>query len=199
MASQHPLRILSLDGGGVRGLASLHILKELMAQVRRQLQLEHRLGPRVPDLRPCDYFDLICGTSTGGLIALMLGRLRYVSYYGEDMIFCTGLTWLLQDIEMAIKHYCQLSEAIFTSTSPNPRALFDHRVLEECVKRVIREAPISIPLPMLFRASMPKTKKFALIGLFYCGLFVTIAAILRVIFIATVSHPNQRGSCPFWI
>ena len=28
-----PLRILSLDGGGVRGISSLYILKELMAQV----------------------------------------------------------------------------------------------------------------------------------------------------------------------
>jgi patatin-like phospholipase/acyl hydrolase len=28
--------------------------------------------------RPCEYFELICGTSTGGLIAIMLGRLRMV-------------------------------------------------------------------------------------------------------------------------
>jgi patatin-like phospholipase/acyl hydrolase len=28
--------------------------------------------------RPCDYFDLIGGTSTGGLIAIMLGRLGMV-------------------------------------------------------------------------------------------------------------------------
>jgi patatin-like phospholipase/acyl hydrolase len=75
-----PLRILSLDGGGVRGISSLYILKELMAQAARQQAVDRPNEPRsVP--RPCEVFDMICGTSTGGLIALMLGRLEMVSPY----------------------------------------------------------------------------------------------------------------------
>ena len=77
MGTQDPLRILSLDGGGVRGISSLYMLKDLMAQVNRQYPLDH---PDEPALRPCDGVDLICGTSTGGLIALMLGRLEMVPY-----------------------------------------------------------------------------------------------------------------------
>jgi patatin-like phospholipase/acyl hydrolase len=72
-----PLRILSLDGGGVRGMSSLYILKEIMAQVSRQQALDRPNEPRSTP-RPCDVFDMICGTSTGGLIALMLGRLEMV-------------------------------------------------------------------------------------------------------------------------
>jgi len=64
-----PIRLLSLDGGGVKGLAILLILKRIMRTVQR-----HENLPTMP--RPCDYFDLIGGTSTGGLIAIMLGRLR---------------------------------------------------------------------------------------------------------------------------
>jgi patatin-like phospholipase/acyl hydrolase len=72
-----PLRILSLDGGGVRGISSLYILKELMAQASRQLAADKPDEPSsIP--RPCQVFDMICGTSTGGLIALMLGRLEMV-------------------------------------------------------------------------------------------------------------------------
>jgi patatin-like phospholipase/acyl hydrolase len=72
-----PLRILSLDGGGVRGISSLYILRAVMDQIARENNTE---DPDAPELfpRPCEYFDLICGTSTGGLIALMLGRLRMV-------------------------------------------------------------------------------------------------------------------------
>lgn len=49
-------KILSVDGGGIKGLYSSTILEHL----------EQRFGPL------SDYFDMICGTSTGGLIALCL-------------------------------------------------------------------------------------------------------------------------------
>ena len=68
---EHQPRLLSLDGGGVRGLSSLLILREIMEEIRRQSGAEE-----TP--LPCQYFDLIGGTSTGGLIAVMLGRLRMV-------------------------------------------------------------------------------------------------------------------------
>ncbi|KAK1975038.1 acyl transferase/acyl hydrolase/lysophospholipase, partial [Colletotrichum cereale] len=59
-----PLRILSLDGGGIRGISSLLILEHLMEEMRKAQGLEH-----VP--RPCECFDFIGGTSTGGIIAIM--------------------------------------------------------------------------------------------------------------------------------
>ena len=55
------LRLLSLDGGGVRGLSSLHILKHVMETI----------NPDKPP-KPCDYFDMIGGTSTGGLVLSMV-------------------------------------------------------------------------------------------------------------------------------
>src|SRR4051794_21395394 len=61
------LKLLCLDGGGVRGLSSLYILQELMKQVA--------VDPSNPP-KPCHWFNMIGGTSTGGLIAIMLGRLQ---------------------------------------------------------------------------------------------------------------------------
>jgi patatin-like phospholipase/acyl hydrolase len=49
------LRLLTLDGGGVRGLSALIILEQLMEVV----------NPDAPP-KPCDYFDMIGGTGTGG-------------------------------------------------------------------------------------------------------------------------------------
>lgn len=60
-----PKRILSLDGGGSRGLLSLGFLA----------QLERHLGERSGDpanFRLAHYFDLIGGTSTGAIIATTL-------------------------------------------------------------------------------------------------------------------------------
>lgn len=58
MAKKH-LNLLSLDGGGVRGLSSLLILKHLM----KSIDFKAEIPPK-----PCDYFDMIGGTSTGGYV-----------------------------------------------------------------------------------------------------------------------------------
>ena len=57
-------RILSIDGGGIRGCLTLGYLKKIETIVRLQLNQE--------DAVLSDYFDLIGGTSTGALIAAQL-------------------------------------------------------------------------------------------------------------------------------
>ena len=60
----HPKRVLSLDGGGVRGIFELGVLKILEDELRARSGL--------PDYRLCEYFDFIGGTSTGSIIASAL-------------------------------------------------------------------------------------------------------------------------------
>ncbi|XVF87704.1 hypothetical protein PTKIN_Ptkin18bG0141900 [Pterospermum kingtungense] len=78
------LRILSLDGGGMRGLATVLILKEI----------EKRTGKRMHEL-----FDLICGTSTGGILA-------------------AGLGMRLMSIDRLEEIYRNLGELVFTRREP---------------------------------------------------------------------------------
>jgi len=79
--------ILSIDGGGIKGLIALMQLKEL----------ENKLG-----IKLCNHFDIITGTSTGGLIATMLSLghsvdecIEIYTIHGEKIfdkcLFRTGL------------------------------------------------------------------------------------------------------------
>lgn len=52
---------LLTDGGGIRGVSMLLILDEVM----KRIQHDKRLA--IPP-RPCEYFHLIGGTSTGGYV-----------------------------------------------------------------------------------------------------------------------------------
>jgi len=62
-----PRKILALDGGGIRGVITLGVLKQIEEQLR-----EARGGD--PDFRLSDFFDLVGGTSTGAIIAAGLAR-----------------------------------------------------------------------------------------------------------------------------
>jgi len=111
------IRLLALDGGGVRGLSSLMVLRRLMATV----------DPDAESLpQPCDYFDMIGGTSTGGLIAVMLGRLR-------------------MSVDECIDAYASLSDKVFEKKAHRVnirgqlQGRFDAAALESAIKQILRE------------------------------------------------------------
>jgi calcium-independent phospholipase A2 len=75
-------RVLCLDGGGVRGLIQIEVLR----------QLELRTGAKVTEI-----FDWIVGTSTGGILALglvyakkNLSELRQLYFKLRDHVFSAG-------------------------------------------------------------------------------------------------------------
>ncbi|PHH51573.1 Vegetative incompatibility protein HET-E-1 [Ceratocystis fimbriata CBS 114723] len=111
-----PLRLLSLDGGGVCALSSLLILENIMENIQKSEHLSE-----VP--RPCDRFDFIGGTETGGIIAIMLGRLK-------------------MSIARSIEEYKSLASEIFVpepTPSPTiPTIAFSATRLEAAIKRMIR-------------------------------------------------------------
>ncbi|RSL69739.1 hypothetical protein CEP54_002106 [Fusarium duplospermum] len=121
--------ILSLDGGGAKGLSTLLILQELMERIDRD-------NPP----KPCHVFDMIGGTSTGGFIAIMLGRLE-------------------MSVANCIEAYQHISRHVFRPTfcdkympramrTITGRSMYDCHKLEDVVKNIIQawgEAP-SAPL-----------------------------------------------------
>lgn len=120
------LRVLSLDGGGVKGYTALLILKRVFRTLndvagRNEVAL----------LKPCHVFDLIVGTSTGGIIAAMLGRLEMT-------------------IEEALRQYEKVGKRVFKSGGPagklaralTSRPLFETDDLQAAIRDMIKEKKI---------------------------------------------------------
>ena len=123
MGSNHQnVRLLSLDGGGVKGITSLLILKRLMRVMKDQ-------GGLKSEPRPCEVFDIIGGTSTGGLIAILLGRL--------------GL-----DVDSCISLYRKLAEKVFPRPAGIMRtavqgmfsnSVYSIETLQKCIQDILEE------------------------------------------------------------
>lgn len=105
----------------------LIILQELLH--RAFVETEGR-APRKGEIpKPCEYFDLIGGTGTGGLIALMLGRLRL-------------------DIQTSMDVYVRMTKKVFETDKtiagiPYKQTLFKASKLEEAIKQCVREHTLS--------------------------------------------------------
>ncbi|KAL1695116.1 acyl transferase/acyl hydrolase/lysophospholipase [Schizophyllum commune] len=104
-SSKRGLKLLAFDDGGARGLSMLLILRNMMREVQ---QLSQEPG------RPCEYFDLIAGSGTGGLLALLIGRLRLT-------------------MDEAIECYTRLVERVFLRTKAGR---FRDAPLEEILREI---------------------------------------------------------------
>ncbi|KAF2272115.1 FabD/lysophospholipase-like protein [Westerdykella ornata] len=124
--------ILTLDGGGIRGYASLLILKRLVHEiVKCERRLQETEGPikdsprqsfNEDELLLCHYFDYMYGTSTGGLISVMLGRLRMT-------------------VPQCLEIYRQVGNDLFGHRrNVLPLATkYRHKPLEKAVQRIVKE------------------------------------------------------------
>lgn len=101
----------------------LIIIQELMHRTYVEIEGPAPRRDQIP--KPCDHFDLIVGTGTGGLIALMLGRLRL-------------------DLETCKELYVRLTRMVFETDKtiagiPYRSTLFKASKLEEAIKEAVRE------------------------------------------------------------
>jgi len=68
MSLSKPLKILTLNGGGLQAISTLIILDKLLKSIAQKNGAPHRKP------RPCDIFDTIGGIGAGGWLAILLGR-----------------------------------------------------------------------------------------------------------------------------
>ncbi len=126
------IRILSLDGGGVRGIIYGEIL----------IALEEKLRSRTgdPSARIADYFDLIAGTSTGGIFTALLlcpdrertARARYSAHEVSDLLRTTGSAIFHVDIWQEIRSMGGLTDERYPSAP-----------LENLLRSLLQEVKLS--------------------------------------------------------
>jgi len=105
-----------------------------------------------PNVKPCKYFDMIAGTSTGGLIAIMLGRLQMT-------------------IPECIEVYTTLASQIFSANGPEKIWNFTHTGayytkdnFEKGLKDLIRKKTGDENAPMLDPDTNNQCKVFVVSG-----------------------------------
>lgn len=146
MQAPGPKRVLACDGGGILGLMSVEILAKLEDDLRT------RLG-QGPDFVLADYFDFVCGTSTGAIIAaciscgMSMSRIRqFYEDSGEQMFdkafLLRRLSYKYNDEPLAALLKTELGKALgddATLGSPGLRTL---------LMMVMRNATTDSPWPI---------------------------------------------------
>ncbi len=143
-------KILSLDGGGILGLMTVEILAKLESDL-------HIINDN-PDLVLSDFFDFVCGTSTGAILAscisagMSMDQIR--TFYmgsGKDMFdkasILKRLRYKYNDEPLARKIRTELNRALGYSDSDAPATLGDPN-LKTVLMLMMRNHTTDSPWPV---------------------------------------------------
>ena len=155
----------------------LILLQEMM--YRTYVEIEGKAPRRHEIPKPCDHFDLIAGTGTGGLISIMLGRLRL-------------------DIETCKDLYVRMTKRVFETDKtiagiPYRSTLFKASKLEDAIRECVQEHTVEekegndsglcpntfhSPIPRRPERSISNVSRYSQIGASTSGVRMT-GAMLR--------------------
>lgn len=150
LAATGPKKILACDGGGILGLISVEILARLEGELRT------RTGR--PDLVLADWFDFVCGTSTGAIIAACISAglsteqiRRFYLDSGADMFHRASvfkrLKYGYDDEPLAAKLKRELNRALGHAPDA-PAALLGDPGLRTLLMMVLRNHSTDSPWPV---------------------------------------------------
>lgn len=118
MFSAGKKRVLTLDGGGTRGVISIAFLKEMETQLRN--------ATGRPDLVLSDVFDFVAGTSVGSMLAAMVA--------------------LGRDVDEIDARFNELAPRIFSGRMTIfQQKRFDARPLVNGVRSIVKDATLGSP------------------------------------------------------
>lgn len=130
---KNKIRILSLDGGGIRGIITCVILKFIEEQLQKLDHPEAKLG---------DYFDLVAGSSTGGLITALL-------------LFPDASQNAKFSIQEALELYAKKGDSIFNVSFwerwRNPFGLFNEKISQKNLEKQLDEVFGGLELKKLIK------------------------------------------------
>jgi uncharacterized protein len=124
MATKFKKKVLSIDGGGIRGIIPAMVLN----------YIENRTGRRIAEM-----FDLIAGTSTGGILALGLTRRNSDSEINNEPEYTAA---------ELVTFYHKFGRKIFTENTPRIpgddflQPKFNSKYRQEVLEELLGEADI---------------------------------------------------------
>ena len=116
----------------MRSLSSLFILKDVMAQLNAEAQ---KAGYKASELQPRDVFDLVAGSGSGGLIAIMLGKL------GMTIDECISV---FESLLLAVLEHMTWRGRLYSGLS---KARSETKTLDQLLSRMIGKMGVSPSSP----------------------------------------------------
>ena len=121
------IRILSVDGGGIRGILPGQILVSLEEKLRKK--------SGNANARLADYFDLFAGTSTGGILTCLYNSPKFTAKEAVELYLQKGANIFTKTFRKKLSSFFGIADEAFDVSN-----------LENCLKKYFGDALLSSSL-----------------------------------------------------